>query len=197
MGLHQRLELRQGQSLVMTPQLLQAIKLLQLSHLDLATYVDAELERNPLLERGDHDGPEDAAASSPDGADRDGAAGEEGSHPAEVAPERGEIDHGHDAPLDNVFPDDSAPPKPAGEADGLNLQPSSWSNVGPGGSFDGDPPDFENRLTADLSLHDHLRAQLDLATTDPVERLVGRFLIDAVDEAGYLSETVEAGAARR
>ncbi|MFL5231865.1 MAG: RNA polymerase sigma-54 factor, partial [Microvirga sp.] len=57
MALSQRLEIRQGQSLVMTPQLLQAIKLLQLSHLDLAAYVDAELERNPLLERVEEEGP--------------------------------------------------------------------------------------------------------------------------------------------
>ena len=53
MSLLQRLEMRQGQALVMTPQLLQAIKLLQLSQLDLAAYVDAELERNPLLERAE------------------------------------------------------------------------------------------------------------------------------------------------
>ena len=51
MALTQRLELRQGQSLVMTPQLQQAIKLLQLSNLELGTYVEQELERNPLLER--------------------------------------------------------------------------------------------------------------------------------------------------
>src|SRR5438094_7185179 len=51
MSLVQRLEVRQGQALVMTPQLLQAIKLLQLSHVELVAYVDAELERNPLLER--------------------------------------------------------------------------------------------------------------------------------------------------
>ena len=52
MALSQRLEFRQSQALVMTPQLMQAIKLLQLSSLDLVAYVDAELERNPLLERG-------------------------------------------------------------------------------------------------------------------------------------------------
>jgi len=51
MALIQRLELRQGQSLVMTPQLQQAIKLLQLSNLELAAFIEAELERNPLLER--------------------------------------------------------------------------------------------------------------------------------------------------
>src|SRR5262245_14356893 len=51
MALSQKLEIRQSQALVMTPQLMQAIKLLQLSNLDLAAYVDNELERNPLLER--------------------------------------------------------------------------------------------------------------------------------------------------
>jgi RNA polymerase sigma-54 factor len=53
MSTTQRLELRQGQSLVMTPQLVQSIKLLQLSHAELAAYVEAELERNPLLQEGD------------------------------------------------------------------------------------------------------------------------------------------------
>src|ERR1700732_4012247 len=52
MALTQRLEFRQSQSLVMTPQLMQAIKLLQLSNLDLSAFVEEELERNPLLERG-------------------------------------------------------------------------------------------------------------------------------------------------
>ena len=57
MALTQRLEFRQSQSLVMTPQLMQAIKLLQLSNLDLSAFVEEELERNPLLERA-NDGPE-------------------------------------------------------------------------------------------------------------------------------------------
>ena len=69
MALTQRLELKQGQSLVMTPQLQQAIKLLQLSNLELAEYVETELERNPLLER-DEGAPEaDAAAQEPSGVD--------------------------------------------------------------------------------------------------------------------------------
>ena len=65
MALTQRLQIRQSQALVMTPQLMQAIKLLQLSNLDLATYVEAELERNPLLERG-ADGETVAAAGATD-----------------------------------------------------------------------------------------------------------------------------------
>ena len=64
MALTQRLEFRQSQSLVMTPQLMQAIKLLQLSNLDLSAFVEEELERNPLLERA-NDGPEAPVAGEP------------------------------------------------------------------------------------------------------------------------------------
>ena len=51
MALAQKLELRQGQQLVMTPQLQQAIRLLQLSNVELCSFVETEVERNPLLER--------------------------------------------------------------------------------------------------------------------------------------------------
>ena len=64
MALTQRLEFRQSQSLVMTPQLMQAIKLLQLSNLDLSAFVEEELERNPLLERAS-DGPEAPVRGEP------------------------------------------------------------------------------------------------------------------------------------
>src|SRR5947207_12836746 len=64
MALTQRLEFRQSQSLVMTPQLMQAIKLLQLSNLDLSAFVEEELERNPLLERAS-DGAEPPVAGEP------------------------------------------------------------------------------------------------------------------------------------
>src|ERR1700712_1847728 len=76
MALTQRLEFRQSQSLVMTPQLMQAIKLLQLSNLDLATFVEDELERNPLLDRAS-DGPEAPVAG-------------------EATPERAEFSEHHD-----------------------------------------------------------------------------------------------------
>ena len=57
MSAYQRLDMRQGQSLAMTPQLQQAIKLLQLSNIELAEFVAEEIERNPLLERGDNAAP--------------------------------------------------------------------------------------------------------------------------------------------
>src|ERR1700728_4399268 len=77
MALTQRLEFRQSQSLVMTPQLMQAIKLLQLSNLDLSAFVEEELERNPLLERA-NDGAEPPVAG-------------------EVVPERAEFSESDDA----------------------------------------------------------------------------------------------------
>src|SRR5207248_1382153 len=69
-GLSQRLELRQSQALVMTPQLQQAIKMLQLSNLELAEFVDAEIEQNPLLEHGEREADEaparDDSTAAPD-----------------------------------------------------------------------------------------------------------------------------------
>src|SRR5258707_8437121 len=88
MALTQRLEFRQSQSLVMTPQLMQAIKLLQLSNLDLSAFVEEELERNPLLERA-NDGPEAPVAGEP-AADRpefsdSGSYGEEDGDPSDAS----------------------------------------------------------------------------------------------------------------
>ena len=68
-GFSQRLELRQSQTLVMTPQLQQAIKMLQLSNVELADFVDAEIEQNPLLEPGERDADE-APTAAPDPIDR-------------------------------------------------------------------------------------------------------------------------------
>src|SRR6201992_3986005 len=92
MALTQRLEFRQSQSLVMTPQLMQAIKVWQLSNLDLSAFVEEELERNPLLERAS-DGAEPPVAGeavperaefseADDGSYGEGAGAEAGSGPA-------------------------------------------------------------------------------------------------------------------
>src|SRR5579872_6897510 len=75
MALSQRLQIRQSQALVMTPQLMQAIKLLQLSNLDLTAYVEAELERNPLLDRGNEPG-STGETDGPAASDESGTTGE-------------------------------------------------------------------------------------------------------------------------
>ncbi len=195
MSLLQRLEMRQGQALVMTPQLLQAIKLLQLSHLDLAAYVDAELERNPLLERvesepvSDHAAPDTAADPAGDG-DGDFEPGEEPWIATTLTASGAEMESALDTRLDNVFADENpSHAREAASGDMLSLTPTPYGNTG--GSFDGDAPDFEASLTAEISLREHLAAQLDLATRDPMDRLIGGFLIDAVDDAGYLRESID------
>jgi len=138
MALTQRLEFRQSQSLVMTPQLMQAIKLLQLSNLDLSAFVEEELERNPLLER-ESDGPETPVAGEPPAGATEGAegsfgdefsgesadAGADGFEPSQEEwmnrdlVSRTEIEQTLDTPLDNVFSEEPA------EAAARNAQDSA------------------------------------------------------------------------
>jgi RNA polymerase sigma-54 factor len=179
MALSQRLEFRQSQALVMTPQLMQAIKLLQLSSLDLAAYVEGELERNPLLERAveedDRQGvtaePEPPAAEA-DGADWIGS---------EFETSRGAMEASMGTELENVFPDDSAGAPARVEAPPPAY--SEWTGNGPSGE-DYNPEAF---VSAETTLGDHLAAQMALAFTDPARRMIGQYLIDMVDEAGYLA----------
>jgi RNA polymerase sigma-54 factor len=192
MALSQRLELRHSQALVMTPQLMQAIKLLQLSNLDIAAYVEGELERNPLLERASEDEPVAAergadALAGPQGGEETPAGDDTGSglinQDLEVS--RTAIEDRLDTNLDNVFPDDAGVASPRGNAE----QPaaySEWAATGSGERADGDynPEAF---LSAEPTLADHLAAQLALATSDPVRRMIGQYLIDLVDDAGYIS----------
>jgi RNA polymerase sigma-54 factor len=185
MAMMPRMELRQGQSLVMTPQLLQAIKLLQLSHLELQNFVEGELERNPLLER-------DEAAdlpARPDDADSHHAADAESFAKAESLHTQEGMEGRLGTGLDNVFQNEqptAARSEAGGGADSLPIVGGAYGATG--GSFDGDPEGFESSLTADASLHEHLVAQLDLAVIEPAERIVGRHIIDAVDDSGYLGE---------
>src|SRR5882757_1760182 len=113
MALSQRLEFRQSQALVMTPQLMQAIKLLQLSNLDLITYVEGELERNPLLERTG-DGPEEprpAGEAPPESAA--GGVAETPDGDWEKTPITGSaaIEDSFDTGIENVFPDSIETPE--------------------------------------------------------------------------------------
>jgi RNA polymerase sigma-54 factor len=183
MALTQRLEFRQSQALVMTPQLMQAIKLLQLSNLDLTAYVEGELERNPLLERSS-EGPSE-------GNQREEAAAEA---PGQVAEVNGSaaIEDSFDTPIENVFPDSAEAPRPA-QAEPAAY--SEWAGVGSGGREDGDY-NLEAFVSAETTLADHLGEQLALAVPDPVRRMIGRHLIDLVDEAGYLTGDLDAVAER-
>jgi RNA polymerase sigma-54 factor len=189
MALSQRLEIRQTQALVMTPQLMQAIKLLQLSSLDLAAYVEGELERNPLLERGsDDDGPvsagenEQGEESNASTDDRPATAGDWAGEEMETS--RSSMEEGLGTELENVFPDDGGEKSPPLEAPPPAY--SEWSGTGAGGGDDS-AYNLEAFVTAETTLTDHLAEQMALAITDPARRMIGQYLIDMVDEAGYLT----------
>lgn len=185
MALSQRLEFRQSQALVMTPQLMQAIKLLQLSSLDLAAYVDNELERNPLLERASEEETPAvvAEAEAVQSRDADGEAVAGDWIGAELETSRASMEQRLGTELENVFPDDNADKSVSAEIP----QPSysEWSGTGSGGG-DGDY-NLEAFVSGEVTLADHLAEQLNLALAGPVDRMIGRYLVDMVDEAGYLT----------
>lgn len=207
MAIGPRLDLRQTQSLVMTPQLMQAIKLLQLSNLDLSAFVEEELERNPLLERA-ADGPEPPVAGEPvteraDAPDSDGSGyGDEGDYSdatagsgSEAAFEpgqeewlnrdlgtRAEIEQTLDTGLDNVF---SEEPAEAAARAAQDAPPAVYTEWGGGASSD-DDYNLEAFVAAESTLADHLAEQLAVAFSAPAQRMIGQYLIDLVDEAGYL-----------
>ena len=183
MALSQRLQIRQSQALVMTPQLMQAIKLLQLSNLDLVAYVEAELERNPLLERSTESEPGAAAGTGkamPDAMPEDGApdAAEFASKDAAEGSADGSLDDGA--------------PAPARLAD-MPVGYSEWATVPAASRVDNDY-NLDSFLSAEPTLADWLREQVTLAITDPVRRMIGYYLVDLVDESGYLAGDLAAAA---
>lgn len=182
MALSAKLQLRQAQSLVMTPQLLQSIRLLQLTHLELERFIDDEIEKNPLLERDEA---------------RDGAA--DGAEPMEAETPSGEAEAGVDrlfdradasaetisdrldTSLENVFPDDAGPAE--------RLSPdlaAQWTSASGGGGGSGEGFDIEDMAAGRASLSDHVGEQIAFAFRDSADRLIARDLADALDEAGYL-----------
>ncbi|RIV88443.1 RNA polymerase sigma-54 factor [Aurantiacibacter xanthus] len=168
MALGPRLDLRQSQSLVMTPQLQQAIKLLALSNLEIETFIGEALEANPLLEAGQ--------VSREDSGD---------APASEVPPEPATADDliragagEADAPLD-LDPTALDTDRDTGD----------WSANDFGGGA-GEAPDLENRSDDAVSLAMHLEAQVGSVAHDPQVAFVMRHIIGMLDEAGYLTASM-------
>ncbi|MEH6723765.1 MAG: RNA polymerase sigma-54 factor, partial [Qipengyuania sp.] len=159
MALGPRLDLRQTQSLVMTPQLQQAIKLLALSNLEIETFVGDALESNPLLEMGEvqREAGEDSA---PEPQEHDSAPDFDGDNALDIA------DHAIDP---------EAAPGDMGD----------WSR-GDIGSGSAELPDLENRSANGPTLAEHLSSQVGAVAHDNREALVAQRIIGDLDEAGYL-----------
>ena len=189
MALSAKLEMRQGQALVMTPQLQQAIKLLQLSNLELSSFVESELERNPLLERTDEvPAPAESQsyeATSEPAAETDGSGVESADEWLANGTAAADPAASLDTAYENVDPE-------AGAAERLAPIDSGWAGTRTSGqSLDGGDFNLDATLAAEKTLHDHLREQLPLAFADPVRRMIATHLVDLVDEAGYMRGDLE------
>ena len=187
MALGAKLMMRQSQSLVMTPQLLQAIKLLQLSTQELSAFVEAELERNPLLERVENDDEGPIQERAPTETEHR----EEGDWASEqMATDRTALENDLGTDLENAFPDDAGPATATAAAAGDAPQESlHWDTRGGGGaSLDGDDPNLEAFLTAETGLIEHLHHQLAEALPEGTQRLIASVLIEAIEPTGYLGE---------
>ena len=183
-GFSQRLELRQTQALVMTPQLQQAIKMLQLSNLELADYVDAEIEQNPLLERGE--------AESEDSAPTLEANGVEPGHSADVEPPT--TVNGTDFPDGAEQWDASSGIEGDGKADfGGDAQP--WRTRNGAIALD-DLPGLDQAPARPRTLREHMLEQIGADLPNQADRVIAVHLLDQLDEAGYLRGGIDDAAAR-
>ncbi len=171
MSITQRLDLRQSQTLIMTPQLQQAIKLLQMSNQELGEFVASEIEQNPLLEKADDGGPVAEHVPSPP---EDFAVS---GHTPEKTPDTPAPLSGEDAPQ-------------SGGEDEM------WANDGYGsdesfapshsGSFENDEFNAAQNVAEGPSLRDHLISQIHVDILEPADRMIAAALVELLDEAGYL-----------
>ena len=172
-----KLELRQSQSLVMTPQLQQAISLLQMNNLELEAHVHTELETNPFLELDD--GSRDQKKADKDAINNTDIAPDDinrvqpESQTSKIEMDDSNVWTGNDAKVETRQVKDTMP---------------TMAGTGGGGSHSFDHPDFslENRLSDEPSLHDHIKEQLNIEFSAPQDRLIAIALMDSLDEAGYL-----------
>ncbi len=185
MAISPSLLLRQSQSLVMTPQLMQSIQLLQMTHVELTQFIDQEVEKNPLLELASaeettNDNQENETASSSE-IPRDGDWFETGATGnAEKLSEQ------MDANFTPEYDGDSTGNRP--DAPELLGQWKSMpgSNGEPGTAFD-----IDDLPATQMSLRDFVQEQIPLAFPDNSDRLVAQYMADFLDDAGYLCEPIE------
>lgn len=191
MALGPRLDLRQSQSLVMTPQLQQAIRLLALSNIEIEAFIGEELERNPLLELGGEEPGGDFVASGIDAAfdvptPLSGDGDPLGSD-ALIGAGLGEMDRPLDIDISaEVFHHDGVTDTPdpvAGESSGGLDGALSMNDIATGSAGEGSG--WEDSLEYDLSLREHLHAQIGLVLSGQ-QLFIGRHLVELIDENGYL-----------
>ncbi|ERS09669.1 RNA polymerase factor sigma-54 [Marinobacter sp. EN3] len=183
------LQLKLGQSLTMTPQLQQAIRLLQLSTLDLQQEIQQALESNPMLETSEDD-------EQPEGDEREehehseassSEANQDDSH-QDASPDWDETENGPDWSSENDIPDNIPDDLPVDTAwDDIYQSAPAPASKGE----DEHESDFETRNSPTETLQDHLEWQLNLTPLSERDQAIAHALLDAVDERGYLTSDIE------
>ncbi|MCP8463757.1 RNA polymerase factor sigma-54 [Pseudomonas sp. ZM23] len=177
------LVLKMGQQLTMTPQLQQAIRLLQLSTLDLQQEIQEALESNPMLERqeeGDDYDNSDPLADGDDSPPSSASGNSQDSYQESTAPNADSLDEDQWAErIPNELPVDTA---------WEDIYQTSASSLP---SNDDDEWDFTSRTSAGESLQSHLLWQLNLAPMSDTDRLIALSIIDGINDDGYLEESLD------
>ena len=180
MVLGPRLDIRQSQSLVMTPQLQQAIKLLAASNLEIETFIADALEANPLLDTG---GP--AEVGEPERIEIAAPSGEDAPSDQLMLAGGGE----GDAPLDLSSVDRDWD---TGDGAAPSMRDAEWGAAASAGLGEpGDAPDWEQLRAADITLAEHLEGQIGALTNDPRTGFIARHIVGMLDDAGYLGISLE------
>jgi RNA polymerase sigma-54 factor len=178
--------------MVLTPQLLQAIKLLQMPNAELAAFVEEELERNPILERAEDSllATRNEPSEAPLTESLEPSPGDWASETLVADPAALSRDLGTE--IDNSFDPDRAPTpleRPSGD-EGQGLSATSWTGVGGGGDSES-TSDIEAYVASSESLSEFLTRQAMMVVVDPAERMIASALIDALDESGYLTASLD------
>ena len=192
MALSANLFLRQNQSLVMTPQLMQSIQLLQMTHMELIHFISQEVERNPLLEMAADEGeigtetPNQADFTLPSSIESSSSRDEDAGSTPSLNSEWYEGGDGAalgerlDANYDSAFTDEGS----AIRADAPELL-GQWKSM-PGAGENGEGYDLDDFVAGQVSLRDHLNQQVPFSLNSTGDRMIAAVLIDHLDEAGYL-----------
>ncbi len=187
------LQLKLGQQLTMTPQLQQAIRLLQLSTLDLQQEIHQALESNPMLEvdeSHDADSTDTRFENDTGESNSQSDGGKDNTGPDEVRDtfaEQSSADASYEASGDESHWEDNIPEQLTVDTNWDDIYQNSYTSGSPGPDND----DFESRDAASETLQDHLLWQLNLTTMSDNDRLIAMAIIDAVAANGQLSASLE------
>lgn len=178
MALSASLLLRQTQSLVMTPQLMQSIQLLQMTHLELNQFIANEVEKNPLLEFASPEGGSDF-----EGKGRNEEAADEHDADRQRPSQTERLSEALDGGFDNVYQDDAGPRK----ADAPELL-TQWKSMPGSLGESGEAYDLDDFVAGQVTLKEHVAQQVPFLLHDPIEILVARHLTDLLDDCGYIPQ---------